>query len=138
MMPYELSFRDTPHLRNLRDALGIDANSRERGTGRLVVLGETWVAWEALHLIKLAAEKSGWKQKKDTPKLIEYLESVNRLPESREFPQGELLFRGEDHQGFMDYYLHKIEPKRIRVMQRLAKEASVYPPTVDYRKEAWG
>ena len=40
--------------------------------------------------------------------------------------------------GFMDFYLHKIEPKRIRVMQRLAKEASVYPPTVDYRKEAWG
>ena len=138
MMPYEISFRDTPHLRNLRDAVGIDANSRERGTGRFAVLGETWVAWEALHLIKLAAEKSGWKQKKDTPKLIEYLESVNRLPESREFPQGELLFRGEDHQGFMDYYLHKIEPKRIRVMQRLAKEASVYPPTVDYRKEAWG
>jgi branched-chain amino acid transport system substrate-binding protein len=138
MMPYELSFRDTPHLRAHREALGIDTNTREKGTGRLVDMGETWVAWEAVHLIKLAADKSGWKQKKDTPKLIEYLEGVGKLPESREFPQGELLFRGEDHQAFMDFYLHKIELKRIRTMQKLAKETVVYPPTVDLRKEAWG
>ncbi len=137
MMPYELAFHDTPHLRAHREALGIDANTREKGTGRLVDLGETWVAWEALHLIKLAAEKSGWKQKKDTPKLVEYLETVTKLPESAAFPQGELLFRGEDHQAFMDFYLHKIEPKRIHTMQRLAKETIVYSPTVDLRKEAW-
>lgn len=137
MMPSELSFHNTPYMRGLRDALGIDPNGRERGTGRFVVISETWVAWEVINLIKLAAEKSGWKEKKDTPKLIEYLENVNRLPEGLDFPQGELLFRGEDHQAFMDFYLHHTEAKRVRVVQRLPKEGGVYPAVVDYRKEPW-
>jgi branched-chain amino acid transport system substrate-binding protein len=137
MMPLELSFRDTPHIRALRDALDLETNGLERRTGIRAVMGETWVVWETVTLLKLAVEKSGWKQKKDTPRLIEFLESVGRVPEGRDFPQGELLFRGEDHQAFMDFYVHHVENNRVRTVERIPKERAVYPPAVDYRKESF-
>jgi branched-chain amino acid transport system substrate-binding protein len=135
MMPLELSFRDTPAIRGLRDALKIEPNGLERGTGVRAVIGEVWVSWESVALLKLAIEKSGWKQKKDTGKVIEFLEGAGKIPEGRDFPQGELLFRGEDHQGFMDFYVHHVEGKRVRTTDRIPKERAIYPPEVDYRKE---
>jgi branched-chain amino acid transport system substrate-binding protein len=135
MLPIELAFRDTPHLRAMRDSIGIDASGRERNKGTLATISDVWSPWESVTLIKLAVEKSGWKEKKDTPKLIEFLESVEKLPEGRDFPQGELLFRGEDHQAFMDFYVSRVEGKRIRTTERIPKERGVYPATVDYRKE---
>ncbi len=135
-LPLELAFRDTPHLRALRAAVGIDEHGREVGSGRLAVVGNVWAAWSTVALVKLAVERAGWRERADTPKLIEALEAAGRLPEGADFPQGELLLRPEDHQGFMDFYLHRVEGRRIRTEQRLPKERAVYLPPVDYRREA--
>jgi branched-chain amino acid transport system substrate-binding protein len=134
-LPLELSFRNTPHLRALRKAVGVDDGGREVGSGRLAVVGDVWAAWSTVYAIKLAAEKSGWRERKDTPKFVEVLEGTTKLPEGADFPQGDLLLRAEDHQGFMDFYLHRVEGKRIVTHKRLPKESTIYAPAVDYRKE---
>ena len=37
----------------------------------------------------------------------------------------------------MDFYVHHVENKRVRVMERIPKERALYPPEVDYRKETF-
>ncbi len=134
-LPLELAFRNTPHLRELRRAVDVDDSGREHGSGRLAVLGDVCVAWSTVYAIKRAVERSGWRDRKDTPRLIEALEGMTTLPEGADFPQGALLLRGEDHQAFMDFYLHRVEGKRIVTHGRFPKETALYPPPVDYRGE---
>jgi branched-chain amino acid transport system substrate-binding protein len=133
-LPWELADRDTPHLRNMRKVLGVDDRGREAGSGRFCSMGEIWPAWENLGFIKQNVEGSAWKSRADNAKFIRHAEANPKYAESALFPQGELLVRPEDHQGFVDYFLLRVEQGRIRVKNRVPKQAGTYPATVRLNK----
>ncbi len=126
-LPWELEDKDTPAMRNMRKAVGVDEHGREAGTKRLCMMGDLWPAWENLGFLKQNIEGSGWRSKADTPKLIKYAEAHPNYPEGPLFPQGSLFVRPQDHQAFCDYLLLRIENGRIRVKQRVPKEKAIYP-----------
>lgn len=130
-MPWELEDKDTPHMRTMRTAVGLDARGREIGTGHSCMIGDIWPAWENLGFIKKNVEGSRWKSRGDAPAFIKHAEANPNYPESELFPQGSLFVRPQDHQAFADYYVLVVEKGRIRVKNRLAKEAGIYPTSVN-------
>lgn len=130
-LPWELEDKDTPHMRALRVAVGVDEHGREVGAKRFCMMGDIWPAWENLGFLKRNVEATGWKTRNDTSALIKYAEAHPNYPESELFPQGPLLIRPEDHQAFCDYFALRIEKGRIRVKNRIAKESGIYPATVN-------
>ncbi len=125
--PWEIADKDTPHMRNMRKVLGVDEKGREVGSNRFCSMGEIWPAWENLAFIKQNVEGARWKSRADNGAFIKHAEANPKYPESALFPQGDLFVRPEDHQGFCDYYALRIEQGRIRVKNRIAKEAGIYP-----------
>jgi branched-chain amino acid transport system substrate-binding protein len=128
-LPWELSDKDTPAMREFRTAIGFDDHGREVGTGRMGAPGEAWPAWSNIGFIKQNVEGSGWKTKADTPKLIKYAEANPNYPEGPMFPQGSLMVRPQDHQAFCDYYMFRIENGAYRIKHEVPKEAGMYAPT---------
>lgn len=129
--PFELADHDTPHERNMRAEVGIDANGREVGTNRACIIGDVWPMWESLSFIKRNAEGSGWKSKDDTVALIKYAEANPNYKESALFPQGDLFIRPEDHQAFCDYFVLRIKDGRIRTEVKIPKEKGIYPAKIN-------
>ena len=129
--PFELADHDTPHERNMRKEVGLDANGREVGTNRACMIGDVWPMWESISFIKRNVEGAGWKSPADTPALIKYAEGNPNYEESDLFPQGPLFIRPEDHQAFSDYYLLRIEDGRIRTKSKIAKADGIYPTTIN-------
>lgn len=132
-LPRQLKYKDTPHNRLLRDAVGINDDGKEIGGNRWIAGSYYWVTWEHVNLIKKAVEASGWTSKADNAKMIEALEGIE-LEESDEFPQGATSLRPEDHQAFVDLYLMQIQDDGSLTMIR-PLEPKAYPPDVDYREE---
>src|SRR5262252_8342356 len=56
--------------------------------------------YEAMHFLKLGIEKSSFRGREDTMKLIEALEGLE-VKEGDDFPQGDKSLRKEDHQAFI-------------------------------------
>ena len=136
-LPRYFSEYNTPYHRKLREYAGLDPNGKEIGGKGLVVTGSHyWSSYEAVFTIKGAVEGSGWKSKKDNPALIEWLEG-RTFKEGPGFPQGDILIRAEDHQGFHQHWMSRIEGGKYRIKFRIPKERTMYPPAVDYRKEAF-
>jgi len=128
--PWELADKDTPHVRNMRKIIGVDEMGRELGTKRACMVGDVWPAWENLGFIKQNVEGSRWKSRSDNGAFIKHAEANPKYAESAFFPQGELFVRPEDHQAFCDYYILRVEDRRLRTKKRIAKEDGIYPPTV--------
>lgn len=129
--PFELAGHDTPHERNMRAEVGIDAAGREIGTNRACMIGDIWPMWESLSFIKRNVEGAGWKTKGNTEALIKYAEGNPNYTEGDLFPQGNLFIRPEDHQAFCDYYILRIEDGHIRTEAKVPKEKGIYPPTIN-------
>jgi branched-chain amino acid transport system substrate-binding protein len=135
-MPRELSEFDTPHNRAFRKALGVDENGNEIGNPSRVVAGSHyWASYEHVYLIKQAMEKCNWQSKKDTPKLIETIESITELPEGPHFPQGTAVFRPQDHQGFHKHYMSRIQNGRLKVQFEIPTRDVIYPAETDFPRE---
>ena len=135
-LPRRLKYKDTPYNREFRKLAGVDDEGREIGNPIRVVAGSHyWSTYESIYLIKKGIEISGWKGQKDTPGLIQALETNVRVKEGPDFPQGDLFLRGEDHQGFHQHWMSKIEKGKLEVKFPIAVERVIYPPPVDYRKE---
>src|SRR5437773_10195790 len=56
--------------------------------------------FEAMNFLKLGMQRSGFRGRDDTMKLIEALEGMD-VKESDDFPQGDKTLRKEDHQAFL-------------------------------------
>lgn len=135
-LPRYLSEYDTPYNRALRDGCKVDENGREIGNPNRIVAGSHyWATYESIFLLKLAMEKCNYQNKKDTPQLIEALESIGEVKESYEFPQGNLIFRPEDHQGFHRHYMSRIENGRLNMKFPIPVEKVMYPAPIDFRDE---
>src|SRR6266568_2096796 len=83
--------------------------------------------YEAINALKLGMEKSGFRGREDTPKLIEALEGLE-MKEGDDFPQGDKVLRKEDHQAFIREFIFEIKDGKSRILDVVAKEKTIFPP----------
>jgi branched-chain amino acid transport system substrate-binding protein len=87
--------------------------------------------FEAMNALKLGIEKSGFRGREDTPKLIEALEGLE-MKEGDDFPQGDKTLRKEDHQAFLREFIFEIKDGKPQIIETIAKEKTVFPPACKF------
>jgi branched-chain amino acid transport system substrate-binding protein len=76
-------------------------------------------------------QKSGFKGREDTMKLIEALEGLE-MKEGDDFPQGDKLLRKEDHQAFLREFIFDIKNGKHRIVEVVSKEKATFPPACKF------
>ncbi|HYA90756.1 MAG TPA: ABC transporter substrate-binding protein [Thermodesulfobacteriota bacterium] len=133
--PTRLEGLNTKYNKDFRNLIGVDPDGKEVGTGKYFVLAYDWAVWQPFFALKAGIEKSGWKGREDTPKLIKTLEGIC-FKESVEFPQGDMCIRAQDHLAITGLYIEQIRKGELKVVARIpGKDATYTPPTVDFTKE---
>src|SRR5438874_13169233 len=89
--------------------------------------------FEAMNFLKLGIQKSGFRGREDTMKLIEALEGME-VKEGDDFPQGDKTLRKEDHQAFLRQFIFDIHERKHRLLEVVAKEKTVVPPGCTFPK----
>ena len=69
--------------------------------------------YEGVNALRIGMQKSGFKGREDTPKLIEALEGLE-MKESDDFPQGDKTLRKEDHQAFTREFVFEIRERQAQ------------------------
>jgi branched-chain amino acid transport system substrate-binding protein len=87
--------------------------------------------FEATNFLKLGIQKSGFRAREDTPKLIEALEGMD-VKESDDFPQGDKTLRKEDHQAFLREFIFTIQNNKHKLIDVVAKEKTIVPPACKF------
>ena len=87
--------------------------------------------YEAMNFLKLGMEKSGFRGREDTMKLIEALEGIE-VQESDDFPQGDKSLRKDDHQAFLREFIFEIRDGKHRIVEVVPKEATIFPPACKF------
>ncbi|HXJ79551.1 MAG TPA: ABC transporter substrate-binding protein [Candidatus Methylomirabilis sp.] len=87
--------------------------------------------FEAVNFLKLGMQKSGFRGREDTMKLIEALEGME-VKESDDFPQGDKTLRKEDHQAFVREFIFDIKDNKHRLLDVVPKEKTVLPPACKF------
>src|SRR5262252_3586978 len=83
--------------------------------------------YEAMNVLKLGMEKSGFRGREDTMKLIEALEGLE-MKEGDDFPQGDKVLRKEDHQAFIREFVFDMKDGKFRILEVVPKEKTIFPP----------
>ena len=89
--------------------------------------------FEAMNALKLGMQKSNFRGREDTPKLIEALEGLE-MKEGDDFPQGDKTLRKEDHQAFLRQFIFDIKDGKHRLLDVVAKDKTVVPPACTFPK----
>ncbi|HKC43610.1 MAG TPA: ABC transporter substrate-binding protein [Burkholderiales bacterium] len=87
--------------------------------------------FEAINALKLGMEKSGFRGRADTMKLIEALEGLV-MKEGDDFPQGDKVLRKEDHQAFIREFVFDIKDGKQRILDVIPLEKTVFPPACKF------
>jgi branched-chain amino acid transport system substrate-binding protein len=87
--------------------------------------------YEAMNFLKLGIEKSGFRGREDTMKLIEALEGLE-VKEGDDFPQGDKSLRKDDHQAFIREFIFDIHDGKHRIIEVVSKEATMFPPACKF------
>ena len=87
--------------------------------------------YEAMNALKIGMEKSGYKGREDTMKLIEALEGLE-MKEGDDFPQGDKVLRKEDHQAFLREFIFDIKDGKHRILDVIPKENTIVPPACKF------
>ena len=87
--------------------------------------------YEAMNALKVAMEKSGFRGREDTMKLIEALEGLE-MKEGDDFPQGDKTLRKEDHQAFLREFIFDIKDGKHRIIEVVPKEKTIVPPSCKF------
>jgi branched-chain amino acid transport system substrate-binding protein len=87
--------------------------------------------FEATNFLKLGIQKSGFRGREDTMKLIEALEGME-VKESDDFPQGDKTLRKEDHQAFLREFIFTIQNNKHKLIDVVAKEKTLVPPACKF------
>ncbi len=82
--------------------------------------------FEAMNFLKLGMQKSGFRGREDTMKLIETLEGLE-VKESDDFPQGDKTLRREDHQAFIRQFIFEMRGGKHRILEVVQKEKTIFP-----------
>ncbi len=123
----------TEHDKFYRQAVGVDQNGASVGDPKDVsTYSHMFGCWETLHVIKAGMEAAGYRGPADRAKLIEAIEAMSGMPESREHPQGAKRFNGKTHQTFGHQYISRVEKGRLVLQHRTSIEDTLYPDEVDY------
>jgi len=124
-----------PYEKAYRKACGVDDDGKEVGNPKVTIAGShMYSMWIYPYMIKLGIEQTGWKDSKKNADLIKAICSL-KLKAGPWCPIGDLTMREEDHQGFSDFYISRVEPDlKLKVLERIPKEKVIYEPEVDLRK----
>jgi branched-chain amino acid transport system substrate-binding protein len=87
--------------------------------------------FEAMNFVKLGIQKSGFKGREDTMKLIEVLEGME-VKASDDFPQGDKTLRKDDHQAFVSEFIFDIKGGKHRILEVVPKEKTIFPPACKF------
>jgi branched-chain amino acid transport system substrate-binding protein len=87
--------------------------------------------YEGVNAVKLGIEKSGFRGREDTMKLIEALEGLE-MKEGDDFPQGDKVLRKEDHQAFLREFIFEMKDGRHRILETIDKEKTLFPPACKF------
>jgi branched-chain amino acid transport system substrate-binding protein len=87
--------------------------------------------YEAINALKLGMEKSKFRGREDTMKLIEALEGLE-MKEGDDFPQGDKVLRKEDHQAFIREFIFDVKDGKYRILETIPKEKTVFPPACKF------
>jgi branched-chain amino acid transport system substrate-binding protein len=83
--------------------------------------------YEGMNFLKLGIQRSGFRGREDTTKLIEALEDLE-VRAGEDFPQGDKKLRKEDHQAFVDEFIFDIQSGRHRIRARTPWAETMQPP----------
>jgi branched-chain amino acid transport system substrate-binding protein len=87
--------------------------------------------YESMNAVKLGMEKSGFRGREDTMKLVEALEGLE-MKEGDDFPQGDKVLRKEDHQAFVREFIFEIKGGKHRIVETVEKEKTLFPPACKF------
>jgi branched-chain amino acid transport system substrate-binding protein len=87
--------------------------------------------FEAMNALKLGMEKSKFRGREDTMKLIEALEGLV-MKESDDFPQGDKVLRKEDHQAFIREFLFEMKGGNFKILDVVPGEKTMFPPACTF------
>ena len=82
--------------------------------------------FEGVNFLKLGMERSKFRGREDTMKLIEALEGLE-VKESDDFPQGDKTLRKEDHQAFVREFLFQLQAGKYKILETIPKEKTIVP-----------
>ena len=120
---------DTPAHRKFLE----DASARLKQLDRSGPLPDSFVHsnFEAMNALKLGMQKSGFRGREDTMKLIESLEGLE-MPEGDDFPLGEKVLRKEDHQAFNREFIFEMKDGKYKILEVVPKEKTMFPPACKF------
>ncbi len=87
--------------------------------------------FEAMNALRIGIEKSGFRGREDTPKLIAALEGLE-MKEGDDFPQGDKTLRKEDHQAFLREFVYDVHEGKYRILEVVPKEKTISPPACTF------
>jgi branched-chain amino acid transport system substrate-binding protein len=87
--------------------------------------------YESMNAVKIGMQKSGFRGRDDTMKLIEALEGLE-MKEGDDFPQGDKVLRKEDHQAFVREFIFEIKGGKHRIVETVEKEKTLFPPACKF------
>ena len=82
--------------------------------------------YEAVNFLKIAIQKSGFRGRDDSMKLVEALEGLE-VKEGDDFPQGGKRIRKEDHYAFTREFIFTISRGKHRLVETVARERTTVP-----------
>jgi branched-chain amino acid transport system substrate-binding protein len=120
---------NTPHHKKFFD----DAVARLKQIDSSGPLPDRYVQsnYETMNALKLGMEKSGYRGREDTVKLIEALEGLE-MHEGDDFPQGDKVLRKEDHQAFLREFIFDIKEGKHRILETIPREKTLVPPACKF------
>jgi branched-chain amino acid transport system substrate-binding protein len=87
--------------------------------------------FEAMNALKVGMQKSGFRGREDTMKLIEALEGLE-MKESDDFFQGDKTLRKADHQAFLREFIFDIKGGKHHIVEVVPKEKTIFPPACTF------
>src|SRR5213080_1957641 len=87
--------------------------------------------YEAINAMKLGMEKSKFRGREDTDKLIAALEGLE-MKEGDDFPQGDKVLRKEDHQAFIREFIFDVKDGKYSILDVVPKEKTIFPPACKF------
>jgi branched-chain amino acid transport system substrate-binding protein len=87
--------------------------------------------YEAMNALKIGMQKSSFRGREDTMKLIEALEGLE-MKEGDDFPQGDKILRKEDHQAFVREFIFDIKDGKHHILETVPKEKTIFPPACKF------
>jgi branched-chain amino acid transport system substrate-binding protein len=82
--------------------------------------------YEGVNALKIGVQKSGFRDREDSMKLIEALEGLE-MKEGDDFPQGDKTLRKEDHQAFTREFIFEVRGGKYKILEVVPKEKTVVP-----------